>query len=415
MISRPLILKHQMPQNFDDIKLVPDEDAKNVQRQYWLDYSLSKYSTLQAKYGQPAADRFQRWFTNLSLPLVKDASEFRNMAESYFTGWWADCKFERNLTTLQRHALDRLEESVSPIVPTSESMMSQGKRVTRPEVIQLDDLRNGMQPEEGFNYSVEDCGDGSVKVTIENKIVIRIDAPFLETLKRLYPWTWRDGKPVKLVKRFHKNGKMTFPEPLVMHVLALKYGQISDWNTRRATKFVNGNKWDWRQDNLELSWAEDTKNRRKENRDFHPHPTDRNDKHQDMMLDIVERGGTTPDDAKLTTTEIMASKKIYAGPKGKVYTNPDIAELASTLNPEGASSGIPINPDNIDYDAPPRPAPLLKTASTVEPPVRRRTRRDRVFCPECKTLRRVVLTKHGTLGLECLHHRPLDLSPAKST
>ena len=414
MISRPLILKHQMPQHFDDIKLVPDEDT-TTQRQYWLDYSLSKYSVLQAKYGQPVADRFQTWFANLSLPLVKEASEFRRMAESYFTDWWADCKFERNLTTLQRHALDRLEESVSPIVPTPESKMSQGKAVTRPEVIQLDDLRNGMQPDEGFNYRVEDCGDGSLNVTIENKTVIRIDETFLDTLKRLYPWTWRDGKPIKLVKRFHKNGKMTFPEPLVMHVLALKYGQISDWNTRRATKFINGNKWDWRQCNVELSWAEDTKNRRKENRDFHPHPTDRNDKHQDMMLDIVERGSTIPEAAGLGTREIVGSKKIFAGPKGKVYANPDPAELASTLNPEGKPSGIPVNPDNIDYDAPPRPAPVLKTASTVEPLVKRRTRRERVFCPECKTLRRVVLTKDNALGLECLHERPLDLSPVKST
>ncbi len=368
-----------------------------------FDFSLSMIPRLEQKHDAATANRWLKWWEKTApyLPNL-NRREYMASAEAATKAWLKEDVCNRgDGSALRTRALNRLDES-------RRGARFSGKRLTMGEVHTLDDARG---KESTWDYHVADNGDGSVSVAIENGVNLRIDASFLPTLKRLHPWVWRNGRPVKTVKKFHTHGgTTTLEEPLVTHVMAAKLGSVSDWDMKRSVKYVDGDRWNWTAQNLEPAFLRDSKNHTAEQGKLHPTPMDVNDKHQDMMIECITNGGKLPETAELKTEVIFRERKLF-DQGGMVTTNTDLVQnvdLTSANDRYGSPTAVPADTDHIDYWAKKPAGPELKTENLEGLKVKQVRRKTKVLCPSCGAMRRLRAMTETEMLLECGHKKKVD-------
>jgi hypothetical protein len=235
-----------------------------------------------------------------------------------------------------------------------------------------------------------------------------VDADLVETLRHLWPWKVRDGKPVKYASWLGwKNLKVLGGKwrPLACYVLDRRYARLNYADTRNAIRYRNSDPLDLRSENVYLSWEEDSKNKMNEQARFHVMPVDRNDIRQEKNLAEFAETGKVPDDAEIKRHQVFLSKKLQRpyGIAGKVATSGELVE-AFTQDETFAERTAPVgNPDDLVDD---------KVSNGERPmaPMKRWTGRvQRLFCAICQSVQEVTAKNDdGDVRLECGHQRLID-------
>ena len=365
-----------------------------------FDFSLAMLPVLEQKFDAATSNRFLRWWMRASqyIPSL-NRREYMASAKDALSQWLKEDVHNRgDGSALRSRALARLDES-----RRDTRDFGHGKRLTMQEVHALIDARGKVS---AWDYAVADNADGSLAVSIENGVTLRIDATFLPTLARLHPWSWRNGRPVKLVKKFHKSGGTTvLEEPCVTHVLAAKLGSVSDWDMRRSVKFVDGDRWNWTAANSGTRLRTRFKEQDRGTGELHPTPMDVNDKHQNMMVECFQNGGELPETAELKPEDIFRGRKLF-DQGGMVTNDPDLVQTVD-LTPAndreyGKPASVPPDAGDVDYEEK-KSAPELRTENLEGLKIKQVRRTTKVWCPQCGAMRRLRSMSEKEMFLECRH------------
>jgi hypothetical protein len=236
-----------------------------------------------------------------------------------------------------------------------------------------------------------------------------VDADFVETLRHLWPWEVRGGKPVKYVSWLGwKNLKVLGGKwrPLACYVLDRRYARLNYADTRNAIRYRNQDSLDLRSENVFLSWEDVSQNKQNEQARFHPIPEDANDVRQNELIDGFVETGVEPEKAEIEPWRIFRSKQLKNayGIRGRVSNSRNLEKMNVTAD------GTVARPTPLpeDYDQ--------KEYSNVEPPLNMSGtfrpwtgRVQRMWCQTCRELKEVIGKNDDAYQLECQHHRPLDV------
>jgi hypothetical protein len=372
----------------------------------FLDTSLKLRAAIEPKYGSTAADRASRlllkitsgpeWWTYQH---PEDDARFQAAVEELCSELVAEARAGVDRMSLRSQVHRRLDEASERIAGIQLAPIHQS------EVKAFADAAD--RPEWPYRIVYDETRTIACIKLSDGKTLV-VDADFVETLRHLWPWEVRGGKPVKYVSWLGwKNLKVLGGKwrPLACYVLDRRYARLNYADTRNAIRYRNQDSLDLRSENVFLSWEEASANVLGENRKFHVLLVDKNDIKQEQTIAEFVKTGEVPDDAEIKTHQIFSSKKLQRpyGRAGKVASSDELVE-AFTQDETFAKPTAPVgNPDDLVDERVPngeRPtAPMKRWTGRVQ----------RLFCGTCQSVQEVTAkSDDGDVRLECGHQRLID-------
>jgi hypothetical protein len=372
----------------------------------FFDTSVKLRAAIEPKYGSTAADRASRlllkitsgpeWWTYQH---PEDDARFQAAVEELCSELVAEARAGVDRMSLRSQVHRRLDEASERIAGIQLAPIHQS------EVKAFADAAD--RPIWPYRIVYDDTRTiACIKLPDDKTLVV--DADFVETLRHLWPWEVRGGKPVKYVSWLGwKNLKVLGGKwrPLACYVLDRRYARLNYADTRNAIRYRNQDSLDLRSENVYLSWEEASANVLSENHKFHVLPVDKNDIKQEQTIAEWKASGKEQSDAEIGVRSILATKRLQRPFQiaGRVSGSDDPYKDVTQDETFAKPTAVPEEYEQMDYAA--RPVVTDIRFHKVRP----NDRLKRLWCSECGTLKDVAAkSQTGEVQLECGHQRLID-------